>query len=128
MMELYKFYLTQSHFGADSKGVGVEKTTEWLHSDTIFSALVNSYARLHPNETTEKLLCSGKPKFQVSSGFLGKGEVLFFPRPNLPFPGQEEGNDEFLKNMKTLKKISFLRLETLKKWFENDSSENFCKQ
>ncbi|MCC7430517.1 hypothetical protein IT568_06735, partial [bacterium] len=42
--------------------------------------------------------------------------------------GQEEGNDEFLKNMKTLKKISFLRLETLKKWFENDSSENFCKQ
>lgn len=127
-IQIYKFKIKQSHFGSDSKGVGVDKVQEWLHSDTIFSALVNSYSRLYGNSKTAEFLNDGKPNFQISSGFLSKNDDLFFPKPKGFLPGQKEGQESFLKSMKELKRTNFLRLETLSKWFKNDSSEEFYNQ
>ena len=47
-----------THIGADMAGIGVEKVTEWVHSDTLFSAIIHAYARKFDFAETTALLDS----------------------------------------------------------------------
>lgn len=48
-MQRYKFYLDVSHnishIGSDIKGIGVENVMEWVHSDTLFSAIIHAWVK-----------------------------------------------------------------------------------
>ena len=39
-------FVSGVHFGSDDAGYGIEKVGGFMHSDTLFSALINGFARL----------------------------------------------------------------------------------
>ncbi len=83
-MGLYKFYLDVSHnishIGSDVKGIGVENVMEWVHSDTLFSAIIHGLVKSGAQNDIEKLFDqfrnynenqkSMEPPFRISSAFL----------------------------------------------------------
>ena len=81
----------KSLFHVGEAGIGIERVTEFPHSDTIFSAICNCYALLKGKDELEALLKKfrGKPPFLISSALpllcLPSGErILFFPKPKVP--------------------------------------------
>ena len=102
-----------SHFGADVPGIGVENVMEWLHSDTLFSALVHGWARTKGFEKTEKMI-SGFTEanhdfpFRISSAFLATGDLHFVPKPLCPLPGGAVSS--------VAHKVKFISQENLYKW------------
>ena len=60
------------HFG--ELGIGMEETSDRIHSDTLFSAWVSAYARLFGKDAVEELLkkfqADVEPLFRLSSTFL----------------------------------------------------------
>ena len=95
------------HFGqvAVDADTSLNDTSEFLHSDTLFSAIINLAARVYPSEVNTLLALFGHndvlPKVRLSSGFycLQKGEsfLYFLPKPlSSQFTNREEhkaGND-----------------------------------
>lgn len=79
------------HFGqvAVDADTSLNDTSAFLHSDTLFSALINLAARVYPDaiETILELFGhnTATPKVRLSSGFYclqkGADEVYFLPRP-----------------------------------------------
>jgi CRISPR/Cas system CSM-associated protein Csm4 (group 5 of RAMP superfamily) len=71
------------------RGVGIEETAEFVHSDTLFSALC-SVVRLGWGESElQRLLApfrAGDPPFLLSSAFPFAGSVRFLPKPHLALP------------------------------------------
>ena len=65
-------------------GIGLESTSEVLHSDTLFNAIANALASINGDleEFIEKIR-SGELK--ISSAFPFKGEEYFLPLPILPY-------------------------------------------
>jgi len=55
------------HFG--ELGIGMEQTSERVRSDTLFSAWITAYARLHGKQAVERLLADflETPLFHLSS-------------------------------------------------------------
>jgi CRISPR-associated protein Csm4 len=88
-MNLYCFHLKPHkgfHFGM--RGVGIEASTEFAPSDTVFSALCSALRVLAGKSVLEDMLQAfyeGNPHFLVSTGFpftMLKGQPLrFFPAP-----------------------------------------------
>ena len=116
-----------AHFG--ELGIGIEETSERLHSDTLFSAWISAYAKLFGKDAVEQLLQRFldpvTPPVQMSSTFVyrydGKQTRYYLPRP-LKFPinypadnGTGEGD---LKFFKTYKKLSYLPLEVWQRWYQ----------
>lgn len=81
-------------FHLGERGVGVEETSEIVHSDTIFGALCWCWSLYTGRSAAEFLqpFLEGKPPFLLSSAFPYIGDVLFVPRPlgDLPISGDEE--------------------------------------
>lgn len=81
------------YFG--ERGVGLEETGDFLHSDSLFSAIASAWSRLGPGmsdidpnkennlEILERFRM-GTPPFRISSALPYAGDIFFFPRPLVP--------------------------------------------
>ncbi len=85
-----------------------------IHSDTLFSAVVNSIVSLF-GSASEDLFIS--PPFVTSSAFAYSGDVLFFPRPRISINGL---NQALAKRMK---KTEFVSEEILRALIANNKIE-----
>ncbi|MFN7615359.1 MAG: type III-A CRISPR-associated RAMP protein Csm4, partial [Pseudanabaena sp.] len=111
-----------AHFG--ELGIGMEETSERVRSDTLFSALVISYARIGKNvDTLLRRFHQEEVPFRLSSSFIYREQdgktTYFLPRPKYPPTNYPTGDD--LKIAKDYKKLNFLDLETWKNWYQNGS-------
>jgi CRISPR-associated protein Csm4 len=118
------------HFG--ESGIGMEETSERVRSDTLFSAWITIYARLHGKAAVERLLTDllETPLFRISSTFVyqqvGDRTIDYLPRlielpPNYPM-----GRD--LKFAKTFKKLSYLPLDVWQRWYQQEGfTEADCR-
>lgn len=110
-----------AHFG--ELGIGMEETSERVRSDTLFSALVISYARIGKNvDTLLQRFHQEEVPFRLSSSFIyreNEGKTTYFlPRPKQAPINYPIGND--LKIAKDYKKLNFLDLATWKSWYQDD--------
>lgn len=74
----------KAHFHLGEKEAILEKTSDYIHSDTLFSAICNAYRLLYGNEELRVLLEEFKhnePPFLISSAFPYADEILTFPLP-----------------------------------------------
>lgn len=85
------------HFG--ERGVGLEETTVFLHSDTLFSAICHGWRMLYGAESLMWDLLDWfierMEPFLLSSAFPYAGDVLFFPKPFMQQPVDSEAAKEF---------------------------------
>lgn len=146
-MGLYKFYLDVSHnishIGSDVRGIGVENVMEWVHSDTLFSAIIHGLVKSGAQNNIEKLFeqfrnynenqKSMEPPFRLSSAFLAykksqekqNGElqnswvnanyIEFVPMPLTP--------PAFDLQLDRLNKQTFISLENALKWIRSPETE-----
>ncbi|MBD3343174.1 MAG: hypothetical protein GF353_29015 [Candidatus Lokiarchaeota archaeon] len=126
-MKTYKVIFDVSgcftHIGADTAGIGVENVSEWVHSDTLFSAIIHAFSRKNKFGDSQKLIQQfldydnqlNKLPFRCSSVFLGKDDLFFVPKPKLPLPDHYDWSDLF--------KVKFISLENLYKWLQLDEME-----
>lgn len=74
----------KAHFHLGEKERVLEKTSDYIHSDTLFSAICNAYRLLYGNSELEALLEGFKrhePPFLISSAFVYADDLLTFPLP-----------------------------------------------
>jgi len=97
-------------FHLGERGVGIEETSEIVHSDTLFGALCWCWTLLTGEEPGGFLrpFCEGRPPFVFSSAFPFWGEMLFVPRPLGPLP--VEGDEEFKQDVQ---RVAFLSLRAV---------------
>ncbi len=109
-----KYYICkikpEGTFHIGGKGLGSEKSEVTIHSDSLFSGILNKYFELYSENTID--FCKEK-KFILSSAFLYCGEILFVPKPRLK-PNLFEENDIGIS--KKLRKIEFLSEEMFLKY------------
>ena len=126
------FGRSPTHFG--QVGIGLEETTERLQSDTLFSALISTYARVfnQPSETAagkskvEALLenfldTQTPPPFRLGSTFVyrrqGDDFVDYLPKLAGEPPGYP-GDD--LSFTKAYKKLAYLPKSVWQRWYQGD--------
>lgn len=70
-------------FHLGERGVGLEETAEFIHSDTLFGALCWAWTLYHGREVSGFLepFLAGDPPFVISSAFPYAGDVHLLPRP-----------------------------------------------
>jgi len=115
--------IPHSPFHIGDKGVGLEETETFIHSDTIFSALciallqagenLDAFLSTFPLWKDESVINDSQPPFRISSAFPFMDKVLFFPKP---FFRIEKFNPKMYLNIgKTLKQIEFVSTELFMK-------------
>jgi CRISPR-associated protein Csm4 len=121
----------------DAHGVGYEKTEEFIHSDTLFSALMTLWGHFYNDDIAS--ICQDPP-FCISSAFPYKSSTYFFPRPMVKIGKGGEDDTKVGKKFKKVKYISkdlfeallkrepleFHEKETFQKykfWFGKDAEE-----
>lgn len=110
----YKLQLKEpTHFGLT--GIDLENLTEWVNSDTLFSALMNAAHTVYGNDFVSDYIDQFRhnPPFLISSLFLYAGDIFFLPRP------LSDGNitpDKRRGLGKSHKKLKWLNLEHFYKW------------
>lgn len=78
---------SQFHFGtiALDENTSLDNTTEYLHSDTLFSAIINTIAKIYPQDTETWVKKFEQGSIQISSGYycleLDEQWVYFLPKP-----------------------------------------------
>ncbi|OCR00146.1 type III-A CRISPR-associated RAMP protein Csm4 [Oscillatoriales cyanobacterium USR001] len=111
------------HFG--ELGIGMEKTSDRIHSDTLFSAWVSAYARLFGKDAVEERLkqftTEIEPPFRLSSTFIYRQvndeTIYYLPRP-LKRPNNYPDNDfDFAKEYK---KLNYLPLKIWQCWYQGE--------
>jgi len=112
------------HLGTNRPGF--ESTDEILHSDTLFSAIINIWARLYPEDIgTFFPESSGEsldfPWFQLSSAFPYCDKSLYFPKPFKKLNTGDEDNHRDPKIAKKIKKLKYLD----QKLFEKALNDEF---
>ncbi|WP_416309748.1 type III-A CRISPR-associated RAMP protein Csm4 [Spirulina sp. 06S082] len=122
-----------AHFG--EVGIGLEETSERVRSDTLFSALISTYARLYSKGDVEQLLTDfcqkTEPPFRLSSTFIyryvvkDKKFIYYLPKP-LSFPQNYPVGDD-LSFTKAYKKLNYLPLEVWKQWYQTKGFEESDK-
>ena len=123
--KLYKlnFERNPAHFG--ELGIGMEETSDRIHSDTLFSAWVSAYARLLGKDAVEELLEQFKPEtealFRLSSTFIYRQTkektIYYLPRP---IKRQINYPDDDLEFAKEYKKLNYLPLEVWQRWYQGE--------
>jgi CRISPR-associated protein Csm4 len=101
----------------------METTSERLHSDTLFSAWISSYARLTDRTAVARLLqgfTEGELPFRLSSTFIFRqlnGRTIYYlPHPLKSPPGYRLDDSATLG--KAIKKLKFLPLEVWQRWYQ----------
>ncbi len=119
-----KFGNSPVHFG--EVGIGLEKSSERIRSDALFSAWISTYARLFGKAGVEELLerfCSeSQPPVRMSSTFIysrpeGENAIYYLPRP-LKFPINYP--DEDLPFFKEYKKLTYLPISVWHRWYQGE--------
>ena len=92
--------LTSFHLG--ERGIGLEETEVFIHSDTLFSALCHAWIRCHGKESLETHLLGSPaqgsgPSLLVSSAYPYAFDTLFFARPLSPASVQGSADPKRLK-------------------------------
>lgn len=81
-------------FHLGERGVGLEETAEFIHSDTLFGALCWAWTLYHGHDLSTFLepFQAGNPPFLISSAFHYAGDVHLLPRPQtgISIKGDEE--------------------------------------
>jgi CRISPR-associated protein Csm4 len=95
-------FISPLHIGM--RGVGYEETEEIIHSDTLFSSLMNLWGDFYEDNIEE--LCNNPP-FVISSCFPYKKDTYFFPRPMVQI-GKHSEDDIDPKIGKRLKKTKYI--------------------
>lgn len=124
-------FISPLHLGAE--GTGVEKIYDFLHSDTLFSAICHGWLEIYGRESLEVLLeefpkndqttIPVEPPFIISSAFpfVVKGDetTYFLPKPQKrpPFPRFEGKKPKEAKRVeKTLDDMDWIDLELFWEW------------
>lgn len=115
------------HIGADSGGIGKENVQNIIHSDTIFSMLINSFADIAAGDEN-KINAFIQSINTLSSGFLfkklrGRGNYEYYlpvPLNNPPDFSGGTGEIRRLKYGKALKKASFITLDHFQNWINGE--------
>lgn len=123
------FERSMTHLG--EVGIGIEKTSERVYSDALFSAWITAYARLFKKAEVQNLLAQfptpQSPEkvapFSLSSTFLYRtnlnGEDIYYlPRP-LSFPRNYPHQND-LAFFKTYKKLRYLPLDLWQRWYQGE--------
>jgi CRISPR-associated protein Csm4 len=109
----------------------LEETSDYIHSDTLFSAICNSYRLLYGNEELENVLeqfKDGDPPFLISSAFPFVKDTLLFPLPkNVDFGEYVEERKEF-KKVEFVSKTIFDRILESKDIKEDAKKENLIQR
>jgi len=107
-------------------------TTDYLHSDTLFSSIINSISILHNKDTASKYVNLFKTKkINISSAFYLlelyknnqlKHRIPFFPKVY----GRIKSNSssERTLNKKKIKKLKFFSLNVLKQFLNSTKVDN----
>ncbi len=112
-MDVYIYKLKfkgPTHFG--ETGIDLENVNERVNSDTLFSALINAMCVISPKEKVTEFVNRFKehPPFLISSLFLYRDDICFFPRPkddpNIPPEIKKEKGKE-IKKIKWLDAVGF---------------------
>jgi len=112
-MKLYRFIpCTPFHFG--ERGIGLEETADFPHSDTLFAALISAWRLMYSRPEFKRLLegvveAGQEPPLRLSSAFPYIGQVYFLPRPAIRLEGA--GGDR--KRGKQVTYLSWRRAEDL---------------
>ncbi|MGA9379964.1 MAG: type III-A CRISPR-associated RAMP protein Csm4 [Phormidium sp.] len=109
------------HFG--ELGIGMEETSDRIHSDTLFSAWISAYARLFGKDAVEELLqqfqTQEEPPFRLSSTFIYRqveGENIYYlPRPFKRPINYPKHDFDFAKEYK---KLNYLPLKIWQCWYQ----------
>lgn len=105
-----------------------EESDEYIHSDTLFSAICNCFRLIYGKEDLENLLklyLDRKPPFILSSAFPFVKDILLLPMPkSFKFPKEKENFNkvEFIGH-KIFEKI--INGEDISEWLEE---ENLCQE
>lgn len=113
-METYVYklkFLGPVHFSSDP--LSLRKTEVILHSDTLFSAIVNIYLYLY--KIDENFFSD--PPFLISSAFPFYKDKLFVKMPFLKLDIPEDKKERFGKK---IKKSKFISIDLLKKLFSKE--------
>jgi CRISPR-associated protein Csm4 len=111
------FLKPKATFHLGEQGIGLEETSEIIHSDTLFSAICNAWLKFYvKKEDFKKILTN--PPFLISSCFPYGKNIYFFPRPMLRLKVE---NKEF--DLKDFKKIRFVSQGIFEKMIKNEEIE-----
>lgn len=118
-MEVYIYRLEfkgPTHFG--ETGIDLENVGEWVSSDTLFSALINTMSNIYKGDYVSGFIDTFKenPPFLLSSLFLYSKDTYFLPRPMY-----DDHIPEELKRAKgkELKRIKWLSINGFNQWMTN---------
>lgn len=98
MPAIYKMEMRSSlHLG--TKEMVLEESSEYIHSDTLFSAISNAFRTLYGNDALEEMLNQFKtePPFLISSAFPYIDDMLLFPIPKIVNLGKYTKDPGFKK-------------------------------
>lgn len=119
-MKVYRVFhlrpLGAFHLG--ERGIGLEESATFAHSDTVYSALCFAWAEAFGREALERLLEAWErrePPFIVSSAFPYVRGVRFYPRPLLQPPAGEEARQQ-------LKGVRWVSEGVLFRWVRGEAS------
>lgn len=130
----------QFHFGkvASDANMGLADTSDFIHSDTLFSALVSIHARLFSvAETNEFVEQFDTGVLKISSAFYclespERKVTYFLPKPMRydaeTFTDSAEIEISKRDKAKAVKRIRFLSLDLWKEGFSGDELYEHCKQ
>jgi CRISPR-associated protein Csm4 len=103
-------------FHMGTKETILEETSEYIHSDTLFSAICNAYRLLYGKDKLEELLnlyINNAPPFLLSSAFPyigGSSDVLLFPLPKSVDLGKYVDDRKKYKKVELISKSIFLKI------------------
>ena len=114
-MEVYIYKLKfkgSTHFG--ETGIDLENVSEWVNSDTLFSAIINAMSQFNQKDDVSEFVNIFKknPPFLLSSLFVYYNNFQFLPRPMDDYHLSDEIRR---KKTKELKRIKWLTLDSFKK-------------
>lgn len=109
------------HIGSNRPGF--EHTEEFIHADTLFSALMQAWALLYPDDLDSFFPQNNQrldfPHFRISSAFPFVGDNLFLPKPRWRLGKQKE--EEFSpKLVKKIKKLTWVDKRIMARWLNNE--------
>jgi len=110
------------HLG--SREAGEEETEEYIHSDTLFSAICNCYRLLYGKKKLESMLQLFREyrfPFLISSAFPFIDETFLFPLP-------KNKNLKLLDEPDKFKKIEFVSDEIFKRVIKNEDISKFLNE
>ncbi len=109
------------HLG--ERGIGMEETSDMLHSDSLFGAISCAWTTLYGKDELEALIeafLKGEAPFVISSGFPFVHSLLLFPKPLVALAGLIGAEDD-----KKIRRAEFVSKEVFE-WIINGRRPDHC--